>query len=128
MAAARRRVQEAHQRMRNLPLQLKEREAYAAKPWEETNRLRVPVNVAKLEAFAATHAAAVVPVRKRVQNNTHSYREIIRRFLRNVERPTPDAEMGSVIVRYEYKKQGRALADAGLIASAWSEQTDYVLD
>ena len=71
--------------------------------------MRVPVNVARLEAFAATSEAAVVPVRRRVQNNTLSYRDMINRFLQNVERLTPGAEMGSVIVRYEYKAQGRAL-------------------
>ena len=59
-----------------------------------------------------------MPVRNRRPDNKDSYKVMIENLLRNVKRPHAGSRFGWVNVEYEYKPQGRALVDAGLITSA----------
>ena len=65
LARARQRLTGACQRMQNQACQRAARAAYRAQPWEVTNVLRTPVNIAGLEAFAATPEALAVPTTHR---------------------------------------------------------------
>jgi hypothetical protein len=73
MSAAERRLASARNRMRDATLQAEARTKYREVPWEVTSMMRAPVNAGGLDEFGATAAADVVPVRKRVANNTPSY-------------------------------------------------------
>ena len=115
---AKRRLETARQRMMNPAVQRMERDKYREQRWEVTNRMCVPIDVKGLEEFAATEAAKVVPVRNRRPDNKDSYKVMIENLLRNVKRPHAGSRFGWVNVEYEYKPQGRALVDAGLITSA----------
>ena len=80
-----------------------------------TTTLRCAVDVAALETYAATPQANRVPLNKHGQRYRASEKDMIRVLLTRVERSTPDARIGSVVVRYWFGKCGTALLDAGLV-------------
>lgn len=115
---AEQRLAGAAQRMRSPQLQASVRAAYRAKRWEVTNTLCCPIDVRALEEFMATPAAAAVPATRRGRPNTLSYKAMIESFLPRVQRPQAGSRYGWVTVDYHYGDMGRALVDAGVVASA----------
>ena len=103
--------------MSNPKTQAMARTAYRTKSVEVTNTLCTPIDVTALMGFLDTSHADIRPPIRRGAPNKLSYRDMINNFLPQVHRE-PGARYGWVKVDYHYGKMGRALADAGLIASA----------
>lgn len=118
IARASRRLLDSCMQMQNPAAQEAARAAYRAKGFEVVHAMRIPIDIAALERYAQQPEAAEVPTRKRVANNTRSYRQMIADFLPHVTRCAHGGPFGFVEVHTEYKRCGRALVDAGIISAA----------
>ena len=118
--AARERLEHARDSMMHAPTQRAERARWNRREWQDriTHTLRVAVDVAALQAYAATAQADNVPVNKHGQPYWATERVMIERLLRHVHHPTPTARFGTMVIRYWYGKCGSALVDAGLVSTS----------
>jgi hypothetical protein len=98
------------------PAELFERRTAAARPI--TSRLRCPIDVGALNAFAATDAALSIPVRKDGQPYGGAYRWRIQRLLEHVQMCKGSTITGILVIEYHHSALGAALVNAGFVSSS----------
>ena len=99
----------------------RERDTWKKQGWRAhiTNTIRCPINIGGLRDYLQTSPDAdTVPVNKHGIPYGGTNRQIIESYIKHVCMPTPDAQFGTVTIRYWHASLGTALVDAGLVATS----------